>query len=185
MTIDIDKNTYNNFSTIPFIPEILIGYMIQNNDLIWKLLQYNTADAWKDSVPNLTSDQKRLLVYDGLKEITDCRVFMDSGQDNAWRDQVTILRIMLSELIPSNYVYGMSNIVFQVYTHYKINTLSNYATRNVLIGQQLIQLFNGQDIGGIGRLSFDKRSNSSARAVIAGSIPFKCFQITMATQNLG
>ena len=76
---------YNKFELFPTLSYNCISYLIEHNDLIWKLLSYTDANAYKDDSdhPTLTKQQKGLLVYDGIKVETDCRVFMDSGQDYA------------------------------------------------------------------------------------------------------
>ena len=177
---DPNAQLYNTFKLLPSIPYNIISYLIANDDFVWKLLQYNSPDAWKDSTPNLTQDQKRALVYDGLKVETDCRVFSDAGQDMAWRVEATILRIAVLEFVPTNYVIGNMSIALQIYTHYAVGTLSNYQNRNLAIAQRLLELLNGTEIGGVGKFFFDRRANSNCKASLIGAIPYKGFQVVMA-----
>lgn len=181
MTTDTIKEMYNKFEEFPDISYNCIEYMMNNNELIWKLLKYNDKDAWKSDSkhPNLTKAQKGALIYDGSPDDTSFRIFFDIGQDNSWTEQACILRITPIEIVPKNHVYGNVSVGFQVYSHYKINQLSNYKTRLNIVTQQLISVFNGQEVGGLGRLYFDARANSACRMTIGGQIPYKANNITM------
>ena len=177
---EITNDAYNKYNQVPFIVDNIISYLINNDDQIWKLLYYTDADAWKSTKPNLTKDQKGALVYDGLKTETDCRVFSDLGQDQSWDIEASILRIAIARIIPNNYVVGNISIVFQSYNHYKISTLSNHTNRAISIIQRLLYLLNGTEIeGGLGRLYFDRRANSTSDGTIIGQIPYKGFQVVM------
>jgi hypothetical protein len=175
-TTDEVKEQYNKFEKFPSLSYNCINYLVDNNDMIWKLLSYTDKDAYKnDSThPNLTKAQKGALIYKGdSANERNFRVFMDFGQDIAWTEQVTVLRITPTKLIPKSYVYGNVSMALEVYTHYLINQLSNYQTRLNMITQQLIETLNGQEIGGLGRLYFDYRANSECRMIIGGQTPFK------------
>jgi len=166
---------YNEFTLFPEVSYKCIKHMMSNNELIWRLLQYNDANAYREDTThaNLTTEQKGALIYDGIRKETDCRVFMDTGADYSWTDQVAILRITPIELIPTNYIYGNMAIAFEVYSHYKINQLSNYQTRLNMITQQIISVFNGTEVGGLGRLYFDSYSSSRSKMQVIGQIPYK------------
>ena len=103
---------YNTFDLFPDISYNCIAYLIDNNELIWRLLQYTDSNAYRldSDHPNLTKSQKGLLVYDGVREETDCRVFMDSGQDYSWNIRACILRITPIRLRPSNNIFGNVSI---------------------------------------------------------------------------
>jgi hypothetical protein len=144
---------------------------MSNNEMIWKLLQYESPDAW--SMPNLTQQEKSDLIYNGQINETDYHVFFDVGQDQSWTIQTSILRISVLEVNPLNYIYGNMTISFEVYSHYKISHLSNYTTRVDTITQQLIKTFNGSEIGGFGRLYFDQKASYRTKVMSIGQIPFK------------
>jgi|WetSurMetagenome_2_1015567.scaffolds.fasta_scaffold23156_5 hypothetical protein len=184
---DLVQEQYNKFSFLPQVSYNLIDYLLNNNDLIWKLLKYNDADAWRtDSThPNLTNSEKGALIYDGLKNQIDCRVFLDYGQDESMQDQICLLRTSVVDAIPSNYIWGHLTFGWEVFSHFKINTLSNYQTRTHMIGQQLIETFNGKDLGnGIGRIYFDSSRNSRSRMTIIGNAPFKGVALFMCNYAL-
>jgi hypothetical protein len=184
---DLRQEDYNKFTYLPDIPYNCINYLINNNEVCWRLLKYNDPNAWKldSDHPNLTKSEKGLLIYDGLKNETDCRIFMDYGQDDSWQDQVSILKITVAEAIPTNYVWGYISIGFEIYSHYQINTLSNYKTRIAMISQNIIETFNGADLGdGIGRLYFEYSKNSRSKMILIGRAPFKGSGILMCNYAL-
>lgn len=176
MTDDI-KAIYNKFDEFPQISYNCTKYLMANNELIWKLLKYSDKDAWKSDSghPNLTTAEKGYLINDGSPDPDHerFRIFFDVGQDDSWTNEACVLRITPVELIPKNHVYGNVALAFEVYCHYKMNQLSNYATRLNTITQQIIEVFNGQEVGMLGRLYFDARASSRCRMSVAGQIPFK------------
>lgn len=180
---DIRQESYNKFENLPLISYSIIKYLIDNDDEIWKLLKYNSSDAWNK--PVLTKAQKGALVYDGSVNETDYRVFMDVGADNSWTIEACILRISPITAIPSNYVNGILSIGTEIYCHYKINTMSNYQTRIDTITQRLIQILNGADIDNVGRLYFDTKASSVCKSIVIGAIPFKGRATVFCNQTLG
>lgn len=171
--IDITRQEYNKFEEAPNLPYNCVSYLMDNNELIWKLLKYDTGDAWK--MPNLTKEEKGNLVYPGNGADSSLyRVFLDTGQDNTFTRESTVIRISWVTLIPSNYIYGYVIMGFEVYSHYKINHLSNYQPRTDIITQQFLEVFNGSEIKGLGRLYFDYRASSGrTTSSITGQLPFK------------
>lgn len=165
------KESYNKYLLYPTISYNVISYLIENNEMIWRLLKYTTADAWNKS--NLTKKEKGALVYDGSPEETNYNVFLDVGQDVALTKQCTILRVSPFELTPSNHVIGQITMGFEIYSHYRINTLNNYTTRIDTITQQIIETLNGAMIGGLGRLYFDAHEYSRCKSIPIGQSPFK------------
>ena len=180
---DLRQEEYNKFTYLPDIPYKVVEYLIDNDDTVWKLLYYNSPDAWNK--PNLTASQKSDLIYDGIMPETDARVFLDYGQDESWTDEVTILRISVIEAIPTTYIWGHLKIGFEVYPHYRINQLSNYKTRSDMIIQSLISVFNGADLGtGVGRLYFNYRMSNQSRVFITGIAPFKGKGLILCNHSL-
>lgn len=167
----------NTLELLPLLPFKIISYLIENNEMIWKLLKHDEPDAWQKS--NLTRDEKRALVYDGISEMVNYRVFMDSGQDASWTKTATILRVPILEVIPSNQVVARVVVGFEVYTHYQISTLSNYQVRADRIAQEIITTLNEKDVGGIGKLFWNARANPRCRITTIGNIPYRGKGIVM------
>ena len=174
---------YDKFSNFDSISYNCIKYLMDNDEETWKLMYYNDADCWNKT--NLTLDQKASLIYDGSPDETLFRVFQDSGQDNSWTVQACILRITPILAHPTNYVFGMMAIGFEVYSHYKINHTSLYKTRLDMMAQRLIEVFNGAEIPGLGRLFFDSKASSYCRLSSIGAIPYKGKSLILCTQSLG
>ena len=52
---------YNSMSALPFIPYNILDHLAKNNEIIWKLLKYNTYDALLQ--PDLTFNEKMSLIW--------------------------------------------------------------------------------------------------------------------------
>ena len=185
---NLDKNqwVYNKFNLLPQISYNIASYLMDNDEFIWRLLKYTTADAWNSALhANLTKAEKGALIWSGEGDPIDYRMFFDVGQDQSWTTVATILRISPIEVVPNNHIYGTSCIAFEVYSHYSLSTMTNYATRNVSIIQRLIEVLNGADIEGVGRLYFNYRASSRCKVVAIGSIPYKGMSVVMCSNALG
>jgi hypothetical protein len=168
---DLKQVSYNKLEQLPLIPSSIISYLITNNEEAWKLLYYNSADAWSKS--NLTRQQKGLIVYDGVRRVEDCRVFLDTGADSAIVEQVSFLRIGVLDYIPVNHVIGHVSVGIECYSHYLINTMNNYQTRIDAIMHSVIETLNGADIPNMARLFFDSSFNVRSKMTTIGFSPFK------------
>jgi len=177
MSTDYSADSYNKYDQLPLLSYNCISYMLDNNELIWKLLKFNTADAWDQD--DLTRVEKSALIYAGQSNQNDFRVFMDVGADDAVKEEMCILRITPIELSPTNHIIGKVTMGFECYCHYGINHLSNYSTRLNTIAQQIIEVFNGKEVGGLGKLYFDARASSRCKMRTIGTIPWKGVGITM------
>lgn len=183
MTIDQTKLEYNTYDEYPNLAYNTITYLMNNNELIWKLLYYNDSDAWNQ--PNLTHSQKASLIYDGSPDETKFNVFMDPGQDYAWTRETTVLRVYPADLYPTNYIYGEVLMAFETYSYYKVNHMSNYQVRTDVIIQQLLATLNGGEIGGLGRLYFDMSASPKHRVTPIGQLPWKGKGLVMSNYITG
>ena len=78
MTRGLDFNTFKNISKVPYT--IVMDYLFYNEN-IWKLLYYITDEDGNPisrplERPNLTSKQKRSLIYNGIDDVNKYRVFL-------------------------------------------------------------------------------------------------------------
>jgi hypothetical protein len=154
---------------------------MNENELIWKLLKYTSPDAWNK--PSLTQEEKGSLIYAGQQDSSKYNVFMDGKQPDVLVDETTLLRIMPNYAIGINRTLGLVQVSMEVFSHYKINHLSNYTTRIDTIAGELLALFNGKNVGTLGLLSIDKMMDQSSRLFQAGQIPFGGKQIIFATYS--
>lgn len=180
-TLPIGLTAYNDFRQFSKLSYNCISKMIEENELIWKLLKYPDPDAWDK--PSLTREEKAALIYSGQQDSSQFRVFMDGKQPDVLMDECTLVRIMPHYAVGLNRTVGYIEMNFEIFSHYKINHLSNYQTRIDTIAGELLALFNGSDVGGLGLLAFDKMMDESSRLFEAGQIPFGGKQIIMSTYS--
>lgn len=180
-TQNIGLSAYNDFGQFSKLSYTCIKTLMNQNELVWKLLMYTDPDAWDK--PNLTHTQKASLVYAGQQDTAEFRVFMDGKQPDVLVTESTLLRIMPHYAIGMNRTVGYIEVSMEVFSHYKINHLSNYTTRIDVITEELLGLFNGIDVGGIGLMSFDKMADQSSRLFEVGQIPFGGKQLIFSTYS--
>ena len=186
MTTCTDTEGYNNFSEFASYSYELVKYLIENNELVFKLLKYNTPSAWKESTPNLTKEEKGALVYGGIGDGAGFNIFLSNGMPDVVVNEKSLLTVAPYFLSGRNRSIANLSIMMEIYVHYKIVSLSNYKSRTDVIAQQLLETFNGAilDELGIGRMYFDKLGFSQLSSERAGQLPFKgrtiLFGINMA-----
>lgn len=154
---------------------------MDNNELVWKLLKYTDPDAWKK--PDLTQEEKAALIYSGQQDTSMFNVFMDSKQPDVLVKEISLLRIAPHYAYGFNRTVGLIEVSMEVFSHYKINHMSNYQTRIDTIAEELLALFNGSDVGGLGLLVFDQMADQSSRLFQAGQIPFGGKQLIFSTYS--
>lgn len=181
ITQDIGAIAYNDFQQFNVLSYNCIKYMINNNELIWKLLKYTSPDAWNK--PDLTQEEKAALIYAGQQDSSKFNVFMDGKQPDVLMDECTLVRIMPNYALGQNRTIGIIEISMEVFSHYKINHLSNYTTRIDTIAGELLALFNGINVGALGLMAIDRMIDQSSRLFQAGQIPFGGKQIIFATYS--
>lgn len=170
-----DKFAYNTFKGLDEISMNCIGLLMDESELVWKLLKYKTNDAWNK--PDVSRDEKRTMIYNGLGDESDYKVFLDIGQNDAFTREDCVIRISPHSAVGKNRTVGMIVVSFEVFSHYKINTMSNYKTRVEMITQEFFRIFNGSRVGGLGQLFFDGFRDPLDRMIQASQIPFKGKQI--------
>ena len=180
-TKDIGLESYNDFSQFSKLSYVCIKELMVRNELVWKLLKYKSSDAWNR--PELSQEEKAALIYAGQEDSSKYNVFMDGKQPDVLTEETTLLRIMPNFAVGLNRTVGYIEVIFEVYSHYKINHLSNYQTRVDTICEELLGLFNGIDVGGVGLMSFDQMADQSSRLFQAGQIPFGGKHIILSTYS--
>ena len=168
---NISSDSYAQYEWFDEIAYTCYEHLIKNNEMIWKLIKYDTPDAWNQS--DLTEVEKGRLIYNGQDDLTEARAFMDTGQPDVWTKEICIIRISPHSVFPDNRVIGTVSVILEVFCHWKINHLSNYKARSDVIAKNFLQTFNGVNLGGIGRLFFDRIGSYDNRAETGGQLPFK------------
>ena len=179
-----DVKPYATYENLPNISYRIIEYLMTSPDaeIIWKLLKYDDADAY--SRPNLTLEEKSKLIYNGEAVLSKYNVFFDYMMDDAEDQMKTLLRIYPAEVYPTTRVTGICTVNLEVFTHSKINHLSNYTTRVDVIIQTLLKVLNGVDVGGVGVLFFDNQGSRYDKIQTIGQKPYKGKLLKMSV-NMG
>ncbi len=177
----IGTEAYNEFRQFSKLSYNCIKYLMDNNELVWKLLKYSTPDAWDK--PDLTKEEKSQLIYAGQQDSSKYHVFMDGKQPDVLVEEICLLRIMPYHAIGFNRTLGKIEMSMEVFAHYKINHLSNYTTRIDSIAGELLATFNGSDVGGLGLMFFNVMGDESSRLFETGQIPFGGKQIIFTTYS--
>lgn len=172
---DLPKFSYN-------IIEHLMKCKTDSAEMIWKLLKYTDRDAWQKG--NLTDEEKADLIYNGEPIEPKFHIFMDSGMDDAITEESTFIRIYPYYVTPITRTTGVVDIAFEIISHYKINTLSNYQTRTDTILQSLIDNLNGASIGGLGLMYFDNNASRTDKVQSYGISPYRGKVLIMSV-NVG
>ncbi len=178
------QNPYAKYREYPKIAYRIIETLMKDEraEELWKLLKYNEPDAWQK--PNLTIDEKAALIYSGDAHPENYNIFLDFTMDNSTYVETTYLRIYPLTVVPTNRTTGICTINLEVFTHSKINHLSNYTTRVDDIIQILIEVLNGVEISNMGCLYFDSSRSNDNEITTIGSKPYKGKMLTMSL-NMG
>ena len=147
---------YNKYDGLQNLTLYLIQYLMLNNEDIWKLLKYDTQDALQKD--NLTREEKASLIYPGNSggDMDDYRVFRTPYLDDINTSQQAQLRVYLESITPDTLVYGTVDVNIEVICHVKMIELNDYQNRVESIMWQVLKTLNGADVGGIGKLFFDR-----------------------------
>jgi hypothetical protein len=181
VTPDVGATAYNDFRQFSLLSYNCIKFLMDNNELVWKLLKHTEPDAWNKA--DLTQEEKAALIYSGQQDSSIYHVFMDGKQPDVLVKEITLLRIMPYYAVGVNRTLGFIEVSMEVFSHYKINHMSNYKTRIDSITGELLATFNGSNVGGLGLMSFDKMADQSSRLFQTGQIPFGGKQLIFSTYS--
>ena len=82
---------YNSMSALPFIPYRIMKHLALNEEILWKLLKYNTYDAL--SRPDLTFQEKMALIWAKDDKQEKYNVFFTNLVEDAITDSKTIMKL--------------------------------------------------------------------------------------------
>ena len=153
------ESSYNQYDGLQNFTLLIIQHLMLNNEDIWKLLKYDTQDALEK--PNLTREEKAKLIYPGASggDMDDYRVFRTPYLDDLTTNQQAQLRVYLESITPDTRLYGTVDVNIEVICHVKMIELNDYQNRAESIVWQVIKTLNGADVGGIGKLFFDRNGS--------------------------
>lgn len=179
-------NDYANYDKQVYFSYNIIEKLFENEN-IWRLIAYDEPDALNPSTKsNLTTAEKKALIYRGEEDSSLFRVFQQPSTDDAFSNENTQLRVYPSITDPYKRTLAYVDIAFEILTHSKINTLENTTTRIDNLLSEILGTLNGKDINGVGNLFFDKsaRSSNSARLRLNNNKNYFGFILIMTT-NVG
>lgn len=186
MSNNIGQGSYAVYDGFDSLSYNCIKYLMDNDEVIWRLLYYKTPDAWDVTIakPNLTQEQKGSLIYNGSDDTSKFNVFLDQGSPDVLTREDCIIRISPHSIFPDNRTVATLSMIFEVYCNYHINTLSNYKTRTDMIAKRMLQVFNGSTIEGVlGKLFFDRLGGEANRLEWGGQTPWKGRWMILSTKS--
>lgn len=177
---------YNSMTNLPYIPYKILTYLATEEEMLWKLLKYNDYDAL--SKPNLTFQEKMDLVWkSGPQE--KFGVFMTSLVEDAISESKCIMKVYdyyihARELYTGTVVYAFDFLYGGKMSLVEYNGVP--VSRGDLFINRLLEILNGVDVGGVGKLTFldDMSRYDLARSVIGNSKTFTGVQLFMSV-NVG
>lgn len=177
---------YNSMSQLPTVPYNILTYLAKEEQILWKLLAYNSYDALTQ--PDLTFSQKlNLLWKTGPQE--QCGVFFTNLVEDAISESKCILKIY-NYYIHANQLYTGTVVYAFDFLYGGQMSLVNYngvpVSRGDLFINRILTLLNGVEVGGVGKLTFfdDMSRYDLARSVIGNSKTFTGVQLFLSV-NVG
>lgn len=160
----LNSQSFNTFKDISTVPNTIVTEYLFNNEDIWKLIYY-TKDEKNNPIvkplemPNLTSQQKRNLIYQGVDDVNKFRVFFTMfPQNEELNDQIQQLRIYRSRILPSNAFRSSVAWKFDLPCHFGVQTIivdNIVRNRSDVLQEKILETLNGVEVGGVGTLQFN------------------------------
>lgn len=176
----------NSMSMLPNIPYNILTYLAKEEQILWKLLAYNSYDAL--SKPDLTFSEKMDLIWkEGPQE--PYSVFMTNIIDDAILESKTILKIYNYYIHAKDLYLAPTVYAFDILYGPKMSLVEYNGipvSRADLFVNRILTLLNGVEVGGVGKLVFfdDMSRYDLGRTVIGNSKTFTGYQLFLSV-NVG
>lgn len=177
---------YNSMSRLPQIPYKILEYLALNDEILWKMLAYNSYDAL--SKPDLTFSEKMDLIWKtGPQE--DFSVFFTALVEDAISESKCILKVY-DYYIHANQLYTGTVVYAFDFLYGGKMSLVDYngvpVSRGDLFVNRVLEVLNGAEVGGVGKLAFfdDMSRYDLARVTIGNSKTFTGMQLFLSV-NVG
>lgn len=173
-------------SMLPNIPYNILTYLAKEEQILWKLLAYNSYDAL--SKPDLTFSEKMDLIWkEGPQE--PYSVFMTNIIDDAIPESKTILKIYNYYIHAKDLYLAPTVYAFDILYGPKMSLVEYNGipvSRADLFVNRILTLLNGVEVGGVGKLVFfdDMSRYDLGRTVIGNSKTFTGYQLFLSV-NVG
>lgn len=177
---------YNSMSRLPSVPYNILTYLAQEDQILWKLLAYNSYDAL--SKPDLTMSQKLDLLWkEGPQE--PYNIFFTNLVEDAIPESKCILKIY-NYYIHANQLYTGATVYAFDFLYGGKMSLVDYngvpVSRADVFVNRILETLNGAEVGGVGKLIFhdDMSRYDLGRSVIGNSKTFTGYQLFLSV-NIG
>lgn len=173
-------------SMLPNIPYNILTYLAKEEQILWKLLAYNSYDAL--SKPDLTFSEKMDLIWkEGPQE--PYSVFMTNIIDDAIPESKTILKIYNYYIHAKDLYLAPTVYAFDILYGPKMSLVEYNGipvSRADLFVNRILTLLNGVEVGDVGKLVFfdDMSRYDLGRTVIGNSKTFTGYQLFLSV-NVG
>lgn len=177
---------FNNFSQLPYVPYNIIVTLAENNENIFKMLNYNTYDCL--SMPNLTFEEKMAMIYKNQDQQQEYRIFLNPLVENMQYDATTILKCYRYDTWPKNQYLAVVVYEFDILFGDKIAMIDYNGipcNRADVMESEIMKTLNGSfAMNGIGQFQFnaDLSQYSRSRMAINNTRSFNGCTIFMAVQ---
>ena len=149
---DHQYNTFNGLSDIPYK---ILSILIENNEIIFKILKYEDENPLEHD--NLTIDEKIDLIYrsgqenpNGDEEDTGKRIFLIPKSTNGTVTQQSQLKINLSSIIPKDQTRALCTYAIEIISSLDIDLLDEgRCTRTGILCEEILKTLNGCRFDGI------------------------------------
>jgi len=174
---------YNKFKSLPFIPYRIIQALTENEDF-FKLLKSGAYDCL--NIGDLTIEEKENMIWAGQEDMGNHNIFLTSTVTDEMTEEKMILKVYRVHDSPNSYV--LSTVSYRFDFMYGVRTsMVKYnevpCSRGDVFQEELMKTLNGRDVGGIGRLVYDKNMSNlcSANIGIGEDDKFTGVSVVMAT----
>ena len=178
---------YNSMSRLAYIPYNILTYLAQEEQILWKLLAYNGYDAL--SQPDLTQSQKLDLLWKDDEPQDKYSIFFTALVEDAIPESKCILKVYdyyihANQLYTGTVVYAFDFLYGGKMSLVEYNGIP--VSRGDLFINRILEVLNGADVGGVGRLTFfdDMSRYNLAKATIGNSKTFTGVQLFLSV-NVG
>lgn len=176
---------FNSMSALPKIPYVIMEYLALNEEVLWKLLKYNSYDAL--SKPNLTFQEKMALIWASDDRQENYNVFFTNLVEDAIPKSKNIMKLY-KFFIDTENIY-LANVVYQIDFLYGGDmAMVEYngvpVPRDDLLIHRTLAVLNGAYVGGVGKLQLNTQMSrySHAKTTIGNDKTFTGASLFLVTQ---
>lgn len=153
-----------------------IGNTLIENQNLLKLIKYDSSNAL--SQPEVTIDDIIDMAGFGSDPKTQQRIFKYPFFSNIITEVRSELRFFIPRIKPENIYLSEVSIVFQIVIHNSIIDLDDNKQRTFKMIEEILKIFNGNDIGGIGNLMLKNSID-----IVAWNDSFSGYVFNMSTRS--